>query len=122
MTPHENPHESRDLPPRTFPIPILGCTARVEFFRYSNGWLCVTLRDVETGEPLGRLSVVPEGAPEPPKGRFWAKTWDENELIVPASLASGHFRRIEPLQLWPCGYVAAELWEIVPRSEVGGAA
>lgn len=105
-----------DIPPRRLYLEGFG-RAQVEFSRYTNGWLAVELRDAVTGDPIARLSVVPEDAPEPAKGQFWAKLWSENLLILDDVLASGHFRPVQPPRMWPCGFVAAQLWEIVPRPE-----
>ncbi len=48
------------------------------------------------GEQFGTLSFNPvPWVGDPGLGCFYAKTWTENELIVPAMLASGLFERTE---------------------------
>ena len=84
----------------------------------ANGPNSIVLQ-LDTGEPLGKLSVnmdKPDCGPcswDLPLDCFYAKTWEENEELAAEALATGFFRLRGDLPQAESGRVVASVWQIV---------
>ena len=85
--------------------------AYVKTSEYQDGNLAVVLVD-DFGQPLGKLSVnLPDNAHLLGKNQFFAKTYNENEIIAKDALESGFFKQTKTIV--KSGFVECPIWEIV---------
>lgn len=86
-------------------------TAFVKTGEYNDGNLAVLLVD-DFGQPLGKLSVnLPDNAHLLGKNQFFAKTYNENEIIAQDAIKSGIFKQTNTIV--KTGFVECPIWEIL---------
>lgn len=99
-----------------------GCVRILRSGYGSNHALAIVLQ-LADGEPLATLSVNMDHGQtglqshELPEGCFYAKEWNENELVAADCLASGWFELVPELPRIASGYVEARVWRL--REERG---
>lgn len=80
--------------------------------------------ELDNGEPLATLSVnlyrpeCSQDSRDLPRDCFYAKTWSENEALIPDLLASGLFVQRNDLPMGRSGFVTAPVWQIVQPKEL----